>query len=100
MMAGAGLTHGGFYRHFRKKEHLVSEALCAAGEKAIATMGRSMRKGGLNAVVDGYLSISHRDSPMPSCPFAALGSEMARSGKETKAAAPGRGRATGAKFSG
>ena len=87
MMAAAGLTHGGFYRHFRNKEHLVSEALSAAGEKVIATIGRNMAKGGLNAVVDGYLSTSHRDSRTPNCPFAALGSEMARSGKETKAAA-------------
>jgi len=87
MMAAAGLTHGGFYRHFRNKEHLISEALSAAGEKTITTIGRNMAKGGLNAAVDGYLSKSHRDSPTPICPFAALGSEMARSGKETKAAA-------------
>jgi TetR/AcrR family transcriptional repressor of nem operon len=87
MMAAAGLTHGGFYRHFRNKEHLISEALSAAGEKAIATIGRYMAKGGLNAAVDGYLSTSHRDSPTPICPFAALGSEMARSRKVTKAAA-------------
>jgi TetR/AcrR family transcriptional repressor of nem operon len=87
MMAAAGLTHGGFYRHFRNKEHLISEALSAAGEKAIATIGQKMAKGGLKAAVDGYLSASHRDSPTPICPFAALGSEMARSGKMTKAAA-------------
>lgn len=87
MMAAAGLTHGGFYRHFRNKEHLISEALSAAGEKAIATIGQKMAKGGLKATVDGYLSTSHRDSPTPICPFAALGSEMARSRKVTKAAA-------------
>ena len=87
VMAAAGLTHGGFYRHFRNKEHLVSEALSAAGEKAIATIGRNMAKGGLDATVDAYLSTSHRDAPTPICPFAALGSEMARSGKKTKAAA-------------
>jgi TetR/AcrR family transcriptional repressor of nem operon len=87
MMAAAGLTHGGFYRHFRDKEHLISEAVSAAGEKAIATIGRMMAKGGLNAAVDAYLSTSHRDSPTPICPFAALGSEMARSRKVTKAAA-------------
>jgi TetR/AcrR family transcriptional repressor of nem operon len=87
MMAAAGLTHGGFYRHFRNKEHLVSEALSAAGDKTITTIGRLIAKGGLNAVVDGYLSKSHRDSPTPICPFAALGSELARSGKGTKAAA-------------
>jgi TetR/AcrR family transcriptional regulator, transcriptional repressor for nem operon len=87
MMAAAGLTHGGFYRHFRNKEHLISEALSAAGGKAIATIGQKMAKGGLKAAVDGYLSTSHRDSPTPICPFAALGSEMARSRKVTKAAA-------------
>jgi len=87
VMAAAGLTHGGFYRHFRNKEQLVAEALSAAGEKTIAVVGRNIGKGGVNAAVDSYLSTSHRDSPNPICPFAALGSEMARAGEETKAAA-------------
>ena len=46
-----------------------------------------IKKGGLNGAVDGYLSKSHRNSPTPICPFAALGSELGRSGKETKATA-------------
>src|SRR5277367_5767851 len=75
IMAAAGLTHGGFYRHFRNKEHLVSEALAAAGEKAVATIGRQMAKGGLSVAIDGYLSTFHRDSRTPTCPFAALGNE-------------------------
>ena len=87
VMSAAGLTHGGFYRHFRNKEHLVAEAFSAAGNKAAATIGRTIGKGGLNAAIDGYLSALHRDSPTPLCPFAALGSEMARSGNEAKAAA-------------
>jgi TetR/AcrR family transcriptional regulator, transcriptional repressor for nem operon len=87
VMAAAGLTHGGFYRHFRSKEQLISEALSAAGEKTVATIGRNMAKGGFNAAVDGYLSKSHRDAGTPICPFAACGSEIARSGKETKTAA-------------
>jgi TetR/AcrR family transcriptional regulator, transcriptional repressor for nem operon len=86
VMAAAGLTHGGFYRHFRSKEHLLTEALTAAGGKANAAIGRSLAKGGINAAVDYYLSTSHRDSPAPLCPLAALGSEIARSGSETKAA--------------
>src|ERR1700757_1943171 len=86
-MAAAGLTHGGFYRHFRNKEQLVAEALSAAGDMSIAVVGRNIGKGGVNAAVDSYLSTSHRDSPSPICPFAALGSEMARAGEETKAAA-------------
>src|SRR5260221_12818659 len=43
MMAAAGLTHGGVYPHFRHKEQLGSETLCASGENAIATIGLNMR---------------------------------------------------------
>jgi TetR/AcrR family transcriptional regulator, transcriptional repressor for nem operon len=87
VMAAAGLTHGGFYRHFRNKEQLVAEALSAAGDKTIAVVDQDIGKGGVNAMLDNYLSTSHRDSRSPICPFAALGSEMARAGEETKAAA-------------
>ena len=37
LMAAAGLTHGGFYRHFESKDQLVAEACAAATESAIAT---------------------------------------------------------------
>jgi TetR/AcrR family transcriptional repressor of nem operon len=87
IMSAAGLTHGGFYRHFRNKEHLVAEALTVAGNHTIKTMMRSVAKGGFDAAVDTYLSKSHRDAPMPLCPFAAMGSDIARSGDETKSAA-------------
>jgi len=36
VMASAGLTHGGFYKHFRNKEHLVAEAL-SAGVPVVVT---------------------------------------------------------------
>src|SRR5215831_14719286 len=62
VMAAAGLTHGGFYKHFRNKEHLIAEALSAAGEEIIAVIGGNMAKGDLNAVVEGYLSAAHRDA--------------------------------------
>jgi TetR/AcrR family transcriptional regulator, transcriptional repressor for nem operon len=87
VMEAAGLTHGGFYRHFRNKEQLVAEALASAGDKVVAVISRNIAKGGIDAAVDGYLSTAHRDAPTPICPFAALGSEVARSGDEPKAAA-------------
>lgn len=86
MMAAAGLTHGGFYRHFRNKEHLVAEAVAAAGVKTIATVKRNIVKGGTPAAIRSYLSRSHRDAAVPLCPFAAFGSEVARAGEETRAA--------------
>ena len=76
VMAAAGLTHGGFYRHFRNKEQLVAEALSDAGDKTVEIIGRAMSKGGLNAAVDSYLSAAHRDARTPTCPFAALGASM------------------------
>jgi TetR/AcrR family transcriptional repressor of nem operon len=45
-----------------------------------------MAKGGFDAAVDAYLAKSHRDARTPTCPFAALGSDIARSGSQVKAA--------------
>jgi AcrR family transcriptional regulator len=38
LMAAAGLTHGGFYRHFGSKDQLVAEACSAAMESVAETM--------------------------------------------------------------
>ncbi len=91
LMAAAGLTHGGFYRHFGSKEDLVAEA-CAAALTAITERIAGAASGkvgqlGLNAVVERYLSADHRDDPADGCALAALGSELARSSEGTRAAA-------------
>jgi TetR/AcrR family transcriptional repressor of nem operon len=86
-MTSAGLTHGGFYRHFRDKEQLITEALCGTGDDSVRMIRQAVSVGGLDAAVDSYLSTSQRDAPTPVCPFAALGSELARSGASSKAAA-------------
>src|SRR5260370_22164351 len=44
VMAEGGLTHGGFYQHFRNNEQLVAEALFAARDKTIAVVGRNFGK--------------------------------------------------------
>ena len=66
-MAAAGLTHGGFYRHFDSKEQLVGEACAAAlastsESLSSAAQGKPHRKG-LRAIVSKYLSTAHRDRP-------------------------------------
>jgi TetR/AcrR family transcriptional regulator, transcriptional repressor for nem operon len=88
LMAAAGLTHGGFYRHFDSKDQLVAEACAAAAESAIATFfsNKSPQKG-LRPLVAKYLSAAHRDDPADGCPLAALGSEIARCDEKTRAAA-------------
>src|SRR5258705_14014065 len=56
VMAAAGLTHGGFSRHFRKKEHPLAATFSAPRDKTVATLSRTMSKGGLNPPVDSYLA--------------------------------------------
>src|SRR5215831_6864228 len=89
LMAAAGLTRGGFYRHFASKDQLVAEA-CAAGMEA--GVGRaaacySLGKSGLKKIAASYLSTAHRDNPSEGCLLAGLGSELARSGDKTRATA-------------
>ena len=91
LMAAAGLTHGGFYRHFESKDQLVAEACDAAVRSmvdmfAAAAVGKSARRR-LGAATARYLSTDHRDDPAHGCPLAALGSEIARYDKGVRSAA-------------
>ena len=91
LMAAAGLTHGGFYRHFDSKDQIVAEACTAAVESLVSQLaasasGKSPQRG-LKTIVENYLSVAHRDEPADGCPLAALGSEMARADERTRAAA-------------
>ncbi len=91
LMAEAGLTHGGFYRHFESKDQLVAEAFCAAAGGLVESIERlragKSQRAALKAVAESYLSKKHRDKPETSCPLAALGSELARADANTRAAA-------------
>lgn len=82
LMHEAGLTHGGFYRHFESKDQLVSEACAAAMDSIIESINTAVsRKGATNSLrlsVSRYLSKDHRDHPEHGCPLAGLGSELAR----------------------
>src|SRR5260370_8940287 len=91
LMKAAGLTHGGFYRHFKSKERLVAEACSAAvarmGERVAASASRKRGRKGLETAVADYLSTEHRDNLRDGCPLAALGAELARADTQTRAAA-------------
>lgn len=93
IMRHAGLTRGGFYKHFDTKEQLYAYAVrhflcleapepwqhkhvdrCAEG----ATFARM--------IVNAYLSREHFQDREGSCPIVALPSDVARSGKAVKVA--------------
>ena len=59
VMSAAGLTHGGFYRHFDSKDELVAEACAAAMEPAaentVASACYGAANDSLEAIVTSYL---------------------------------------------
>jgi TetR/AcrR family transcriptional repressor of nem operon len=79
VMAGAGLTHGGFYKQFTSKDALAVEALAQGlaeiGER-LATIGEPGDEGGWASFLDFYLSSYHRDSPGDGCPVAGFARDM------------------------
>ncbi len=84
LMKAAGMTHGGFYKHFESKDQLIAEACAEAVEEAIGGMEAQPT---IKAAVAGYLSTQHRDNPAAGCPLSAIGSEIARTDAKTREAA-------------
>lgn len=78
VMSAAGLTHGGFYRHFSNREQLFEEGLKQAMMASGKLMADRAAAGGISNAINGYLSAQHRDEDVPRCPYAAMGSELAR----------------------
>jgi AcrR family transcriptional regulator len=92
IMAGAGLTHGGFYSYFQSKSDLYTEVLgcfftdpnwksCWDGvevDLASADVGPQ--------VVRAYLSRQHFEDVENSCPMVALPSDVTRSSDSAKRA--------------
>jgi TetR/AcrR family transcriptional repressor of nem operon len=88
LMKEAGLTVGGFYKHFDSRDELVAEAVSAAfgiwqrQKEAAESSGQSLS---FAKLIDDYLSDVHRKNPGAGCAFSALAPELARSDKRTRA---------------
>jgi AcrR family transcriptional regulator len=94
VMAGAGLTRGGFYNYFDSKEELYAEAITVFARTFPAeswqqcAIGNPLPSGAALArrIIDAYLSDEHFASIEGSCPMIALPSDVARGGEATKRA--------------
>jgi TetR/AcrR family transcriptional regulator, transcriptional repressor for nem operon len=88
LMKEAGLTVGGFYKHFKSRDALVAEAVGSALEmwkdqlEAAASGGPPVT---YESLLDNYLSEAHRNDPGTGCPVSALAPDLARSDKSTRA---------------
>jgi TetR/AcrR family transcriptional repressor of nem operon len=88
LMKEAGLTVGGFYKHFDSRDELVAEAL----SDAFGTWQRQMESAessgeplSFEKLIDDYVSDVHRKNPGAGCAFSALAPEIARSDRRTRA---------------
>jgi TetR/AcrR family transcriptional repressor of nem operon len=82
LMAVAGFTHGGFYKHFPSKADLLAEAAtCGFAQAAAKAEGVDAA-----AFVTHYLSREHRDARGEGCTMAALCGDAARQPEPIKAA--------------
>jgi len=82
VMRRAGLTHGGFYAHFRDKSELVAEACAEAFDAAVSNLDRIAAQPTAakraRVLIDSYLSTHHRDNRGSGCLVVAVGADMAR----------------------
>ena len=89
IMKAEGLTHGGFYRHFKDKDALLIEAVETALREVSDQLGEIIAhlsgSQALERVITFYLSEEHMRHPERGCAFAALGAELARYPKRFRA---------------
>jgi TetR/AcrR family transcriptional repressor of nem operon len=88
LMKEAGLTVGGFYKHFDSRDELVAEAVSDAfgiwqRQKEAAEAGGQPLS--FEKLIDDYVSDLHRKNPGSGCAFSALAPELARSDERTRA---------------
>ena len=92
IMAGAGLTHGGFYSYFKSKSDLYAEVLgCFFTDPQWKSCWEGVHVDLSSTdvgpqVVRAYLSRQHFEDVENSCPMVALPTDVARSGKPARQA--------------
>ena len=90
VMKEAGLTVGGFYKHFDSRDDLVAEAVNSAfgwWKRQVDAAKSGGPPVSYEKLIDDYLSDAHRDNPGTGCAFSALAGEIARTDKRTRALA-------------
>src|SRR5262250_2199608 len=88
VMRDAGLTHGGFYKHFRSKDELLIQSLKEGFQEIIELLVHAAEQAsageGWKAIVKTYLRPEMCEHPEHGCPLATLGPELARVDKKMK----------------
>jgi AcrR family transcriptional regulator len=84
-MAHAGLTRGGFYRHFGSKSELFAAALkCAAANPAHGIRLPTSSVEVARELIEAYLSAAHLKGVDTACPMVTLPGDVARADPAVK----------------
>ncbi len=90
LMKEAGLTVGGFYKHFASRDEMVAEAMQLAfgsWEAKVRSEGRAPAEIPMAEYSATYLSEGHCEDVSGGCPFAALTADLARSSEKCRSLA-------------
>ena len=82
VMKEAGVTVGGFYKHFDSRDELVVEALAMAFQDLDRWEEHTDT---LTKLLESYLCEEHRDAPGTGCALGALLGDMSRASRSAKA---------------
>jgi len=86
VMRDAGLTHGGFYKHFESRDEMLIEALKESfreiTDRLVHAAEQSASKEPWKAIIKTYLSLEFCDHIERGCPLPALAPELARVDKK------------------
>ncbi|MDH1866146.1 TetR/AcrR family transcriptional regulator [Pseudomonas chengduensis] len=83
LMKALGLTHGGFYAHFKSKDDLVETALQHAVQTLESSTAESLEgaEAPLQTFIQHYLSSLHRANPGAGCPLPTISAELGQRGE-------------------
>jgi TetR/AcrR family transcriptional repressor of nem operon len=88
VMRDAGLTHGGFYKHFESKDELLIESLGESfreiTQRLVQAAEQSHSEEPWKAIVKTYLSLEFCDHVERGCPLPTLAPELTRVDKKMR----------------
>lgn len=88
VMSQAGLTHGGFYAHFKNKNALIAAAIQQMFEEGLtvftARTGNLEARAALSSYIAYYLSSQHLYNRAFGCPLASMGHELPNLDEESR----------------
>jgi TetR/AcrR family transcriptional repressor of nem operon len=85
LMKALGLTHGGFYAHFKSKDDLVEQALQqSADQLAEGLKELEQDPQPLQGLIRRYLSAAHCKAPGAGCPLPTISAELGQRGQPSQ----------------